>query len=66
MSKGFRDDVGLLLFVDVGTGRTFAVRRIANALLEQDVPVHMTNFPVILNRLTGMYIKRTEQRLLPV
>ena len=28
---------------------------IANALLDQDVPVLMTNFPTILNRLTGMF-----------
>ena len=27
----------------------------ANALLDQDVPVLMTNFPTILNRLTGMF-----------
>ena len=28
---------------------------IANALLDRDVPVLMTNFPTILNRLTGMF-----------
>ncbi len=42
-----------LLFYDVGAGKAFAVVGIANALLEQAVPVRMTNFPVILNRLPG-------------
>lgn len=28
---------------------------IANALLDRDVPVLMTNFPSILNRLTGVF-----------
>ncbi len=53
--KAFRNNVGLLLFGDVGTGKSFAAGCIANALLERDVPVLMTNFPAILNRLTGMY-----------
>ena len=40
---------------DVGTGKSFFAGCIANALLDQDVPVLMTNFPTILNRLTGMF-----------
>ena len=35
--------------------RMNAKKCIANALLDQDVPVLMTNFPTILNRLTGMF-----------
>ena len=46
---------GLLLFGDVGTGKSFLAGCIANALLEQDVPVLMTNFPTILNRMTGLF-----------
>ena len=42
-------------FGDVGTGKSFFAGCIANALLDQDVPVLMTNFPTILNRLTGMF-----------
>jgi len=57
--KAFRDNAGLLLFYDVDAGKAFAVEGIANALLEQAVPVRMTNFPVILNRLPGC-IERTE------
>ena len=47
--------IGLLLWGDVGTGKSFFAGCIANALLDQDVPVLMTNFPTILNRLTGMF-----------
>ena len=51
----FANDNGLLLFGDVGTGKSFFAGCIANALLDRDVPVLMTNFPTILNRLTGMF-----------
>ena len=54
-SEAFRDNTGLLLFGDVGTGKAFFAGCIANALLERDVPVLMTNFPSILNRLTGVF-----------
>lgn len=46
---------GLLLWGDVGTGKSFFAGCIANALLEQGVPVLMTNFARILNALTGMF-----------
>ena len=39
----------------LGTGKSFFAGCIANALLERDVPVLMTNFPSILNRLTGVF-----------
>ena len=51
----FKRNIGLLLFGDVGTGKSFAAGCIANALLEQDVPVLMTNFPTILARLSGTF-----------
>ena len=51
----YKNNTGLLLFGDVGTGKSFFAGCIANALLEKDVPVLMTNFPSILNRLTGMF-----------
>ena len=51
----YRNNTGLLLFGDVGTGKSFFAGCIANALLDRDVPVLMTNFPTILNRLTGMF-----------
>ena len=45
----------LLLWGDVGTGKSFFAGCIANALLEQCVPVLMTNFAKLLNALSGMY-----------
>lgn len=45
----YRNNTGLLLFGDVGTGKSFFAACIANALLEQDIPVLMTSFPRILN-----------------
>lgn len=46
---------GLLLWGDTGTGKSFFAGCIANALLDQGIPVLMTNFARILNTLTGMY-----------
>lgn len=46
---------GLLLWGDVGTGKSFIAGCIANALLDKGVPVLMTNFARLLNTLTDMY-----------
>ena len=53
--EAYKNNTGLLLFGDVGTGKSFFAGCIANALLDRDVPVLMTNFPTILNRLRGMF-----------
>lgn len=53
------ENLGLLLWGDVGTGKSFAAACIANALLEQATPVLMTNFSKILNQMGTMY---TEER----
>ena len=53
--EAFKRNIGLLLFGDVGTGKSFAAGCIANALLDQDVPVLMTSFPAILARLSGTF-----------
>lgn len=53
--EAYKNNTGLLLFGDVGTSKSFFAGCIANALLDRDVPVLMTNFPTILNRLTGMF-----------
>jgi DNA replication protein DnaC len=50
---------GLLLWGGVGTGKTFFAGCVANALIEQNIPVLMTNFARVLNTLTGM---RPEER----
>ena len=46
---------GLLLWGNVGTGKSFIAACIANALLDKGVPVIMTNFARLLNKLTDMY-----------
>ena len=48
-------NMGLLLWGGVGTGKSFFAGCIANALLAQGVPVLMTNFAKILGVVTGMY-----------
>ena len=53
------DNLGLLLWGEVGTGKSFTAACIANALLEQSIPVMMTNFSKILNQMGTMY---SEQR----
>ena len=52
--KAYQTHTGLLLFGNVGTGKSFFAGCIANALLDKDIPVLMTNFPTLLNRLTGL------------
>ena len=47
--------LGLLLWGNVGTGKSFIAGCIANALLDKGVPVIMTNFARLLNKLTDMY-----------
>ena len=49
------DSTGLLLWGNVGTGKSFIAGCIANALLDKGVSVIMTNFARLLNKLTDMY-----------
>ena len=44
---------GLLFYGSAGTGKTFAAACIANALLEQKVPVVMTSFVKLLSTVQG-------------
>lgn len=44
---------GYLLWGNVGTGKTYLAGCIANALMEQEVSVRMTNFATVLNDLAG-------------
>ena len=46
---------GLILWGNVGTGKSYIAGCIANALLDKGVPVIMTNFARLLNKLTDMY-----------
>ncbi|MCD8382338.1 MAG: ATP-binding protein [Clostridiales bacterium] len=49
------ENLGLLFWGDVGTGKSFLAACIANALIEQNVPVLMTNFSKILGQMGGFY-----------
>ena len=54
------EKLGLFLWGGVGTGKSFLAGCIANALIEQEVPVHMTNFARILNELNSSFSGRNE------
>lgn len=53
--KAYRENIGLLLYGGVGTGKTFFAACIANSLLDRGIPALMTNMPKIINALSGMY-----------
>lgn len=54
------DNMGLLLYGPVGTGKTFFAACIANALIDQGVPVMMTSFSRIVNTLQNSFGGRQE------
>ena len=54
------EDLGLFLWGGVGTGKSFLAGCIANALMEQEVPVRMTSFARILNELNSSFSGRNE------
>ena len=51
------ENLGLLFWGDVGTGKSFLAACIANGLLDQGVSVRMTNFTWILNKLSDLQVK---------
>lgn len=55
-----KENCGLVLWGGVGTGKSYMAGCIANALLEQEVSVQMTNFAAILNDLNSHYSDRNE------
>ena len=54
------ENIGYLLWGGVGTGKSYFSGCIANALMEQEVAVRMTNFALILNDLTASFEGRNE------
>ena len=50
---------GLFLYGAVGTGKTFGAACVANALIEQLVPVYMGTFATVLNGLGETFEKNT-------
>ena len=53
-------NVGLLLWGKVGTGKSYLAGSIANALIEKEVSVRMTNFAAILGDLAAKFEGRNE------
>lgn len=51
---------GLLLYGDVDGGKTFAAACVANALIDRGIPVLMTNFSRIINRIQASFDGRQE------
>ena len=49
------ENMGLLLYGPVGTGKSFYAACIANALLDKGIPVMMSSFSRIVNTMQGTY-----------
>lgn len=54
------ENIGYLLWGSVGTGKSFFAACIANALMEKEIPVRMTNFAAVLNDLSGSFEGRNQ------
>ena len=54
------ENIGYLLWGKVGTGKSYFAGCIANALMEKEISVCMTNFALILNDLAASYKDRNE------
>ena len=54
------ENIGYLLWGGVGTGKSFFAGCIANALMEREIAVRMTNFALILNDLTANFEGRND------
>ena len=52
------ENIGYLLWGGVGTGKSYLAGCIANALMEKEISVSMTNFAAILNDLMGSFSDR--------
>ena len=55
-----KDGKGLLLYGNVGTGKTYAAACIANALIDKGYACMVTNFARISNTVSGMFEGRQE------
>ena len=54
------DNIGYLLWGSCDSGKSFLAGCIANALMEKEIPVRMTNFAAILNDLAASFEGRNE------
>ena len=53
-------NIGYLLWGSVGTGKSYLAGCIANALMEKEISVRMTNFALILNDLAATFEGKNE------
>ena len=53
-------NIGLLLWGDVGCGKSYLAGCIANALMDQEIMVRMTNLSAVINDLSGSFEGRNE------
>lgn len=51
--RAYKENIGLLLWGGVGTGKSFGAACIANALIEQSIPACMVNLSSVLNSLAN-------------
>lgn len=58
--KMLSENRGILLYGNVGSGKSFAAACVANAVLDMGYTVHMTNFSRIINTLWGYSGSRQE------
>ena len=55
-----KDGKGLLLYGNVGTGKSFLAACIVNALIDEGYPCLMTNFSRLTNKISGMWEGKQE------
>lgn len=55
-----KEGKGLLLYGDVGTGKTFLAACVVNALIDKGYPCLMTNFSRLNNKISGMWDGKQE------
>lgn len=59
----YRENIGLIFWGNTGNGKTYTAACIANALIDEGVPVLVTSFAKILAAVTGMYAEDRIQYL---
>ena len=51
------NNIGLLFYGNVGSGKTFYAVSIANALIDRCIPAKVINFPTVINQLQQTFQK---------
>ena len=60
------DNIGCLFWGGVGTGKSYLAGCIANALMEKEIPVRMTNFALILNKHVFLHTQQLQALIHPI